>query len=171
GSALGDSQGDRGGEEEFAANSYVGNHDSAPDSRALRQRAGAAEACEGRNGRDRGWASPGGDSGGGNTQRADQVDWDAQSSQCSEGSRRRARAVARQGRDGGIAGVGRREGILMRDKIKIKLVRSPICTPEKHKVIVRSLGLRKINQVVERPDTPGFRGMVKKIPHLLAVVE
>ena len=55
--------------------------------------------------------------------------------------------------------------------IKIKLVRSPICTPEKHKVIVRSLGLKKINRVVERPDTPGFRGMVKKIPHLLEIVE
>lgn len=55
--------------------------------------------------------------------------------------------------------------------IKIKLVRSPISTPEKHKVIVRSLGLKKLNQVVERPDTPGFRGMVKKIPHLLAIVE
>jgi large subunit ribosomal protein L30 len=59
----------------------------------------------------------------------------------------------------------------MDSKIKIKLVRSTICTPEKHKVIVRSLGLRKINQIVERPDTPGFRGMVKKIPHLLAVVQ
>ena len=59
----------------------------------------------------------------------------------------------------------------METTIKIKLVRSPICTPEKHKVIVRSLGLRKINQVVVRPNTPGFRGMVKKIPHLLAVVD
>ena len=59
----------------------------------------------------------------------------------------------------------------MEAKIKIKLVRSPICTPEKHKVMVRSLGLRKINQVVVRPDTPGFRGMVKKIPHLLALVD
>jgi large subunit ribosomal protein L30 len=56
-------------------------------------------------------------------------------------------------------------------KIKIKLVRSPICTPEKHKVIVRSLGLKKINQIVERPDTDGFRGMVKKIPHLLELVK
>jgi large subunit ribosomal protein L30 len=55
--------------------------------------------------------------------------------------------------------------------IKIKLIRSPICTPKKHKTIVRSLGLRKLNQVVERPDTPGFRGMVKKVPHLLAVVD
>ena len=55
----------------------------------------------------------------------------------------------------------------MAGTIKIKLVRSPICTPEKHKVIVRALGLKKINQVVERPDTPAFRGMVKMIPHLL----
>ena len=55
--------------------------------------------------------------------------------------------------------------------IKIKLVRSPICTPEKHKKVVRALGLHKINQVVEKPDTEGFRGMVKKVPHLLAVVE
>jgi large subunit ribosomal protein L30 len=59
----------------------------------------------------------------------------------------------------------------MEGKIKIKLVHSPICTPEKHKKIVRDVGLRNSNQVVERPDTPGFRGMVKKIPHLLALVE
>jgi large subunit ribosomal protein L30 len=55
--------------------------------------------------------------------------------------------------------------------IKIKLIRSVICTPEKHKIIVRSLGLKKMNQVVERPDTPSFRGFVKKIPHLLALVD
>ena len=59
----------------------------------------------------------------------------------------------------------------MEGKIRIKLVRSPICTPVKHKVIVRSLGLRKINQIVEKPDTPAFRGFVKKIPHLLALVD
>jgi large subunit ribosomal protein L30 len=55
--------------------------------------------------------------------------------------------------------------------IKIKLVRSPICTPEKHKRVVKGLGLRKLNQVVERPDSPEFRGMVKKVPHLLSIVE
>jgi large subunit ribosomal protein L30 len=55
--------------------------------------------------------------------------------------------------------------------IKIKLIGSPICCPEKHKVIVRSLGLKKMNRVVERPDTPAFRGMVAKIPHLLAIVD
>jgi large subunit ribosomal protein L30 len=56
-------------------------------------------------------------------------------------------------------------------KIRIKLVRSPICTPEKQKRVVKGLGLRKLNQIVERPDTPVFRGMVKKVPHLLVVVE
>jgi large subunit ribosomal protein L30 len=55
--------------------------------------------------------------------------------------------------------------------IKIKLIRSIICTPEKHKVIVRALGLKRMNRIVERPDTPAFRGMVKKIPHLLELVE
>ena len=59
----------------------------------------------------------------------------------------------------------------MEGKIKIKLIGSPICCPEKHKIIVRSLGLKKMNRIVERPDTPAFRGMVKKIPHLLAIVE
>ena len=55
--------------------------------------------------------------------------------------------------------------------IKIKLVKSPICTPEKHKVIVRSLGLKTMNRIVVRPDTPSFRGMVAKVPHLLKIVE
>lgn len=61
--------------------------------------------------------------------------------------------------------------LMAEGKIKIKLVRSPISAPEKHKKIVRGLGLRKLNQVAERPDTAAFRGMVAKIPHLLAVIE
>jgi large subunit ribosomal protein L30 len=56
-------------------------------------------------------------------------------------------------------------------RIRIKLVRSPICAPEKQKRVVKGLGLRKLNQIVERPDLPEFRGMVKKVPHLLQVVE
>ena len=39
--------------------------------------------------------------------------------------------------------------------IKIKLVGSPIGRQEKQKRIVRSLGLKRMNQVVERPDTAG----------------
>lgn len=56
------------------------------------------------------------------------------------------------------------------NKIKIQWYRSSICTPEKHKVIVRSLGLTKLNQTVERPDTASIRGMVAKVPHLLRIV-
>ena len=59
----------------------------------------------------------------------------------------------------------------MEGKIRIKLYRSPICTPDKQRRVVKGLGLRKVNQVVERPDTPAFRGMVKKVPHLLKVME
>ena len=55
--------------------------------------------------------------------------------------------------------------------IKIKLIRSVICTPMKHKVIVKALGLKKMNRIVERPDTPAFRGLVMKVPHLLAIVD
>jgi large subunit ribosomal protein L30 len=36
---------------------------------------------------------------------------------------------------------------------------------------LKGLGLRKLNQIVERPDRPEFRGMVNKVPHLLEVVE
>ena len=63
------------------------------------------------------------------------------------------------------------EAMAEQGTIKIKLVRSVICTPQRHKDIVRSLGLHKINRVVIRPDTPGFRGMVAKVPHLLEIVK
>ncbi|MGE0887653.1 MAG: 50S ribosomal protein L30 [Blastocatellales bacterium] len=56
-------------------------------------------------------------------------------------------------------------------KIKIQWYRSSIAAPEKHKVIVRSLGFTKLNQIVERPDNDAVRGMVAKIPHLLRIVE
>jgi large subunit ribosomal protein L30 len=55
--------------------------------------------------------------------------------------------------------------------IKIQWYRSTIATPKAHKTIVRSLGLTKLNQIVERPDTPSMRGMVAKVPHLLRIVE
>ena len=54
--------------------------------------------------------------------------------------------------------------------VKIRLSRSPICCPEKHKRVVKGLGFRKLNQVVVRPDTPSIRGMINKIPHLVEVV-
>jgi len=56
-------------------------------------------------------------------------------------------------------------------KIRIEYYRSFIAAPKTHKTIVRSLGLRKLNQVVERPDTDSMRGAVAKVPHLLRIVE
>jgi large subunit ribosomal protein L30 len=56
-------------------------------------------------------------------------------------------------------------------KIRIQYYRSFIASPEKHKTIVRSLGLTKLNQIVERPDTEAMRGAVAKVPHLLRIVE
>ncbi len=56
-------------------------------------------------------------------------------------------------------------------KIRIQYYRSFIAAPEAHKQIVRSLGLTKLNQIVERPDTPATRGFVQKVPHLLRIIE
>lgn len=56
-------------------------------------------------------------------------------------------------------------------KIRIQYYRSFIAAPKKHKTVVRSLGLRKLNQVVERPDTDSMRGAVAKLPHLLRIVD
>ena len=55
--------------------------------------------------------------------------------------------------------------------IRIEYYRSFIAAPKTHKAIVRSLGLRKLRQVVERPDNDSMRGAVAKVPHLLRIVE
>lgn len=55
--------------------------------------------------------------------------------------------------------------------IKIQWYRSAIATPAAHKEIVRSLGLTKLNQIVERPDSASTRGIVAKVPHLLRIIE
>ena len=54
--------------------------------------------------------------------------------------------------------------------IKIKWVRSAIQAPVKHKRVVRGLGFTRLNQIVEREDTPSIRGMVNKVPHLVEIV-
>ena len=59
----------------------------------------------------------------------------------------------------------------MSDMIKVKLNRSLIGRLEKHRRIVTSLGLRKINQVKELPDRPEIRGQIKKVDYLVSIVE
>ncbi len=57
-----------------------------------------------------------------------------------------------------------------RRTIRLKWVRSGIGFSWRQKEMIRSLGLRRLNQVVERQDTPQIRGLVGRIPHLVEVV-
>ena len=59
----------------------------------------------------------------------------------------------------------------MAAKLRIKLVKSVIGYNKKQKATVQALGLRKINQQVERVDNPQIRGMVNRISHLVEVEE
>jgi len=56
-------------------------------------------------------------------------------------------------------------------KLRLKWVRSAICTPVKHKRVVKGLGFTRLNQVIERPDTAAIRGMVAKVPHLIEILQ
>jgi large subunit ribosomal protein L30 len=55
--------------------------------------------------------------------------------------------------------------------LKIKYIRSAISAPGKHKLVIKSLGFKRLNQVVTRVDTPQVRGMVAQVPHLVTIVE
>lgn len=55
--------------------------------------------------------------------------------------------------------------------LKIRWVRSCIGCPQNMRQTIRGLGLRRLHQIVERPDTPAIRGMVAKVHHLVEVEE
>lgn len=55
--------------------------------------------------------------------------------------------------------------------LKIRQVKSPIGHQENMRETLKALGLRRINQVVERQDTPETRGMVHTIAHLVEVID
>ena len=55
--------------------------------------------------------------------------------------------------------------------IKIKQIKSKIGYPVDQKRTLEALGLHKISQVVEKEDTPVIRGMIRKVHHLVTVVE
>jgi len=53
--------------------------------------------------------------------------------------------------------------------LRLKWVRSAIAAPVKHKRVIRGLGFTRLNQVIEREDSPSIRGMVAKVPHLVEI--
>jgi large subunit ribosomal protein L30 len=55
--------------------------------------------------------------------------------------------------------------------VKLKLIRSYIGRPRKHRAVLRGMGLTKVNKVVTLQDTPETQGMIRKVSHLLEVIE
>jgi large subunit ribosomal protein L30 len=55
--------------------------------------------------------------------------------------------------------------------IRLKWVRSAIAAPVKHKKVIKGLGFTRLNQVIEREDTPSIRGMAAKVPHLVEILD
>ena len=53
--------------------------------------------------------------------------------------------------------------------LKIRWVRSFIGCPRDMRQTIRGLGFRRMQQVIERPDSPEVRGMIAKIHHLVEI--
>ena len=58
-----------------------------------------------------------------------------------------------------------------RKMLRIRQVKSGIGAPQKVKVVLRGLGLNKLQRIVEREDTPSVRGMIFKVSHLVEIVD
>ena len=56
-------------------------------------------------------------------------------------------------------------------KIKLRRVGSPIRREGSQRATLLGLGLKRANQVVELDDTPAVQGMIRKVQHLIEVVE
>lgn len=59
----------------------------------------------------------------------------------------------------------------MTTKLKITLIKSLIGRLPKHIETVHALGLKRINRMVEKHDTPTIRGMLNKVSYLLKIEE
>ena len=55
--------------------------------------------------------------------------------------------------------------------LRVKWTKSFISCTDDMRQTIRGLGLRRMQQVVEREDTPAVRGMIHKVRHLVEVVE
>ena len=55
--------------------------------------------------------------------------------------------------------------------IKIQQIKSKIGYPVDQKRTLNALGLRKIGRIVEKEDSPALRGMIRKVHHLVTVID
>ncbi|WP_054030760.1 50S ribosomal protein L30 [Desulfatitalea tepidiphila] len=59
----------------------------------------------------------------------------------------------------------------MSGKINITLKKSMVGRPEKHRKVLRGMGLTRINKTVQLENTPAIRGMIEKVSHLVTAEE
>lgn len=59
----------------------------------------------------------------------------------------------------------------MAKSIEVTLVRSPIGHPEKHRKILKALGLTYLNKSVTLHGTPSIMGAIRKVIHLVEINE
>ncbi|MGD8258512.1 MAG: 50S ribosomal protein L30 [Desulfobacterales bacterium] len=59
----------------------------------------------------------------------------------------------------------------MSGTVKVTLVKSMIGRPEKHRRVLRGMGLTRLNKTVELQDTPSIRGMINTVSHLVKAEE
>ncbi|MGD8367343.1 MAG: 50S ribosomal protein L30 [Desulfobacterales bacterium] len=59
----------------------------------------------------------------------------------------------------------------MAGKLKVTLVKSMIGRPEKHRKVLRGMGLTRMNRTVVLKDIPQVRGMIEKVSHLVSAEE
>jgi large subunit ribosomal protein L30 len=55
--------------------------------------------------------------------------------------------------------------------IKVKWIRSVIGRPDSQRKTIRSLGFKRLNQILTLPDRPEIRGMIHRVNHLLEILE
>jgi large subunit ribosomal protein L30 len=58
-----------------------------------------------------------------------------------------------------------------KDTVRVRLAKSGIATPVDQKATIRALGFRRVGQVVERKDGPALRGRLRKVRHLIELIE
>jgi large subunit ribosomal protein L30 len=59
--------------------------------------------------------------------------------------------------------------VAQQQMITVRLIRSMIGHPKKHRAVLRGMGLTRVHKAVALPDTPQVRGMISKVKHLVRV--
>ena len=70
-----------------------------------------------------------------------------------------------------VAKKSRPRKIERKNTLRLRLAKSGIATPVDQKATIRALGFRRVGEVIEREDNASLRGRIRKIRHLVEVIE